>query len=1423
VLRTRATLPNSVRAGIVAAATAWLVACATPAAARPERVRLIEAAPSRVAFSVDVPPAAFSPHAKDAALTEVALEGYDLDGLPGEPGLPIRVVLVAVPAVGEVRVTGRATPTQVIEGALLAPIPTIESGDPIEAARLDRSAAVYAARGSRAPERARLLDVSWMRNQRVARVAILPVDYDPALRRATATSRVDVEVSVALAAPTGEPKEPRDPFEDVYRQTLVNYEQGRSWRRAARERSSLPRLGGLPAASPQGAIAVPETTVFAGRSWVKIAITKSGFYKVRYGDVRTFQPFANDTVPIDSLRLFTWPGFPVLPETNYCDSCDFREVAMRVVDGGGDGDFSRNLDDYFEFYAEGPSGWADEYDAARGDTTFINHPYTRTNFYYLTVATAQAPVGAAPRRIGTRPGAPVVDGDEIVPATFPERAHFELDSEYFPDSSPFSGGIANTLFWEKFFWVSLSQGRGFDATGDAPGADVSQPARLRAVVWGVTSLTHRMEFSFNGAPFATRAWFGPVARLIDTTVTNLQVMGNVFRPSVPAWNPGQSDRSALAWFDLHYARRLEPVNDSLNFVTRPAAAAPYLYRVGPFTSPTAPLVYDVTDPLSPVEITGVSYAAVTGGFQLEFESFEPGVRRYRVLKDAQKELPPLGSITQAQIFQVEIPDAPGTFTDNLRSPTLAADYLVLYFDGFKVAADSLVAWRRTRLPLAADPGPYEAMAVPVSACFDQFAGGRTDPAAVRNFLRAAFTNWRRAPAFVTFLGDASYDFKNIQGRAPAGLPGTLMTSYEGGWDVQVQRQFATDDWMLNVDNAAQIIPDFFGGRMPAGDAASANAMVRNKVLAYERSAPFGEYRNRFILVGDDNMQGESPDPLNWTHMFQTVLLDTAFTTSHVDREYVYLHTYPYGPGFTKPGAKADLKRGIDEGAALFNYIGHGSPFKIADESVMLDTDVGTLANGSRLTAFVAASCDVGKYNDPTVLSLGERLLVLPTGGSMAVISATELALSSQNAQLNRTMFAQMFVRDSAGTGQYRVPFSEALLKAKVGSLTTQKYQVMGDAAVRLNLPEYWVEMSFEDSTGAPITQVERGQTVVFRGRVLDRPGGSAVPIDGVAALLIEDSPPLELLPVCFQAECFFYRNGGVVFRGDAGITSGAFAGRFIVPLEARTGPRMKARAYVTGRAAGASVTRDAVGDLRATLVGGTGPAGDNEGPRIALSFEGGATSVRPDATLRVDLFDPSGILTTGHAPANAIIVTVDDNSTNRTDITESFRYAADGYQAGTAFFPLPNLSLGPHRIRVSAADNLAAGLNSGAHRSSAEIEFVVEESPKLTVARAYLFPSPTTSDGGPRSGGTFIVDAPGDSVNALLRVYTVAGKMIREFKAFGARGQVQIPWNGLDDEGFALANGVYLFRVHVNVRDPDGRSSARQHATADGRFTIVNP
>ncbi|MBK7368641.1 MAG: hypothetical protein IPJ04_12225 [Candidatus Eisenbacteria bacterium] len=227
----------------------------------------------------------------------------------------------------------------------------------------------------------------------------------------------------------------------------------------------------------------------------------------------------------------------------------------------------------------------------------------------------------------------------------------------------------------------------------------------------------------------------------------------------------------------------------------------------------------------------------------------------------------------------------------------------------QAAATSLAVARRTRLPLATT-GPFLATTIPVSALFDQFSGGRTDPAAIRNFLRAAFYNWSTRPTFVTLLGDASYDFKDLSGRAPAGQPGTLVPTYENGFDdnYRLKRQFATDDWLLNVDAASStlFIPEFFGGRLPANDAATALDVVRRKVLLYETSAPYGEYRNDVMLIADNDLQGENCDILDW-RTSQTDELNRHHIPLHIDRDYVYLHTYPSGPGGSRPGAREEIR------------------------------------------------------------------------------------------------------------------------------------------------------------------------------------------------------------------------------------------------------------------------------------------------------------------------------------------------------------------------------------------------------------------------------------------------------------------------------------------------------------------------------------
>src|SRR5262249_25658408 len=143
----------------------------------------------------------------------------------------------------------------------------------------------------------------------------------------------------------------------------------------------------------------------------------------------------------------------------------------------------------------------------------------------------------------------------------------------------------------------------------------------------------------------------------------------------------------------------------------------YVYKVGPFTIPQAPAVFDVTDAYAPRQIGSITYAASAGGYQLSFVAHEPGPRRYRVIPSA----------NIATVADAAVSPAPATSRLNLRSRTRSADYLLIYYDGFQAAADSLAAWRTEHLPLDGASPPFEVTTIPISALYDQFSGGRTDP------------------------------------------------------------------------------------------------------------------------------------------------------------------------------------------------------------------------------------------------------------------------------------------------------------------------------------------------------------------------------------------------------------------------------------------------------------------------------------------------------------------------------------------------------------------------------------------------------------------------------------------------------------------------------------------------------------------------
>ena len=72
----------------------------------------------------------------------------------------------------------------------------------------------------------------------------------------------------------------------------------------------------------------------------------------------------------------------------------------------------------------------------------------------------------------------------------------------------------------------------------------------------------------------------------------------------------------------------------------------------------------------------------------------------------------------------------------------------------------------------------------------------------------------------------------------------------------------------------------------------------------------------------------------------------------LDIEKVYLHLYPFA-GDVKPAARKDLLERWNDGALIVHYNGHGSPLQMADERVMVNSDIYSLTNGLRRPLFLS--------------------------------------------------------------------------------------------------------------------------------------------------------------------------------------------------------------------------------------------------------------------------------------------------------------------------------------------------------------------------------------------------------------------------------------------------------------------------------------
>jgi hypothetical protein len=1338
-----------------------------------EGVSQVEILPDGLRFVLTAPPA--DPQLVEREGEPASLEWEGFASCPEQGGLqlPVRTVWIGLPIDGQATVSYETLDARPLASTLASALPssqllsrqTVEAGTP-----------------------------QWMRDQEV-----MPISWRPVTRSTgTPTAETAVRVSVRFSGLSREAgaRATDDGWEGVYSGLLLNYEQARSWRR-------------LP-----GAARAARSASFWSRTSgprVRIEVAHTGLHAITGADL---QAVGIDITAIDpdSLRLFTGSGVS-LPETAsvFDLPSDLDEIAVRL-DGVADGTFDPQ--DRILFHAVGPDAWYS--DLGQPDARherYREDEFSNVNTYWLVWS---AP-GSTPRRWGAIDGTAV----SLTPDTTAfQRAHYESDEIWDPRPRTVTGlqpPYPDTLpAWEKWHWVELIASRSnlrYPLPFVLPDPVADADATMRIRMWGATYTytgtepDHMLRLDLNGHQIAERTWDDLDHR--DIVVTGLRFASESQTLGMQTPYRGDTtsvttDRQYLGWFEIEYRRHLLARGDSLEFWIEPDIAS-RAFTVNGLGATGEILTLDVTNPRYTIAIgTRLESTGTLRSATWQVVGDPDHLRHIRVM--------PVSSAARPHIVLEPVPER-----GYLRDRTDRIDYIVITNGAFETAAQTLADWRS-----AHGPGrTLNTAVVDVQDIYDEFSAGRIDPTAIRNFLRWAYQWWNGGdpthhPTYVVFLGDASFDFRN---RLKQGAS-VYVPSYEGYYDPVLrhsiyQPQFATDDWYVLFDPPPDGSLDMAAGRLPADGPVAAAALVE-KVIEYESAQAPGSWRQRFTLVADDICQGLQRDALGYTHMRQTEALADSLP-DELFRDRIYLYEYGNECIYDrKPAAAAALRQRIDDGTLVVNYTGHGSEGQLADERVLETSSVASLSNRDRLFFFLTASCSVGKFNFAGT-GLGEALVRQPRGGAIGVFSATAVAFSGANAELNRAFFNSVWPDRNV---LQAIPLGDAavLAKSSVGNpagLNNRRYPLLGEPAIVLLTPRLRCAMTLRGlrGGGASPDTIYRGGRAELHGTIVDWDSQHLSEYTGNVGIEVYDSEILRRLEDTGGFGNIAYNLiGSPIFRGTVPVTAGQFDLSFIAPAALRTGTRGSASVYAYAE--------------NGEEVGAIGAIPNLEVPEIAPETssdqQGPAITVRPltvtsldavpiDAVWQATLEDSSGINITQLVPSRSVLMRIEEGSriVHLQDLAPAVTFPEDASR-GIVEFELPaTLESGvPYRMTVEASDNRD-------HRASTSVDFTIQGagSGGLEFARVYNVPNPAD---GPT---TFFLEI-NRPAHVEIRIFTSTGRTIQEIRPLAVVQPAEaaaegIPWDGRDKDGDVLGNGVYFYKV--TVRDAEGAHESRIERLAVSR------
>ncbi|MFH1145059.1 MAG: C25 family cysteine peptidase [Candidatus Eisenbacteria bacterium] len=1136
--------------------------------------------------------------------------------------------------------------------------------------------------------------------------------------------------------------------------------------------------------------------------WLRIGVRERGIYVID-GDALIEAGIDPASVDLDQLRLFAGPPGALPESLSWSESPSWMEPCALYLEDDGDGPWDDQTRLYF--LGNGPDGWFDDLDLAAPseDDRYFTHPYADTFHYWLCWG---GDFSGAPLWMEERDAQPIGDPPlEVADA----RAHVEPNA--FLDTRPRQQGFA----WPLFYALSVSASEtdlGASLTAELGREPADLPARVHVALWGRSwsSATpdHRAAILVNGDTLGVETWNDLDRVVVSADDVELN-HSNVVALKVPQrYTQGGdplTDQVYLDWVDIEYSQPLVAEADSLEFFLTAEASAGRTIRVTGLDAPDGWLLLDAGSMRRPV-VLQPSISAVGGAYAAEFP-LEP--------QEAQTHLVLLRRDRAARPHSVTQVSPEGGW---LRGRSDPVDYVIVTVPELRAPAEALSAHRRSNFYGAAGDTATtaEVALVMVQAIFDEFSWGQHDPGALRNFLAFARDTWRDDPenarlSHVLFLGNAHQDPRDY---LKAGVPDQVPSGHIYGWQYQSSSKwepaFYGDDWLVLFDGPQDLADDLFPGRLAVVTEAQAWNVVR-KIIQYETAAPLGEWRTRLLFSADDVCQGTKVDQLGFYHMRYTERLCEEAAPADARLEKIYLYEYGAECRYDrKPEATQDLMDAIEAGALVFNYVGHGSDVQLADERLLDQSSVASLQNEDRPFLMITASCAVGRFTSDEE-GLAVQALRLAEGGALGVVSASATAGSEENFRLNRFLIQELF---SGATLSGRRALGPALVAAKWSNLDDNdlRYNLLGDPGSRLAAPQHHFRLWIEGVPGvtAGADTLLRGGPAVLRGQLLDEDGAPALSFEGEADVLVRDSDIYRLTPPDPYTNTFdYYLPGTRIFSGRATVSGGEFACPFFVPTALRVGSRGPARAYAYLRSAAAGVPAGLGGEDGAGALGqlfipeSRLPSGDTLGPAIGLSWEN-PDELQPGSRLWATLEDSSGIYVAALAPSRSVVLTIADRD-NRIlvaeDLAEEVAFGED-FRVGWLRYEIPEgLVRGEQLVlALEASDNVG-------RRSREELGFhlgAAGDSLGRLLGMAYNVPNPMEAE------TRFFFELEREAELTVV-VYAASGRKILTlpggwFSPARAR-DIGIPWDGRDEDGDRIANGLYFYRVLA--RGNEGRSEER--------------